>query len=118
MTNRSHASHMITACMSHDHTCSYPTYPRHPRQFIVNHCSHMELQHLDVFLDDVRGGSVLLVPDQLLIGLHNVSQLVSQVILYNGKSAKGGLILIDAHHHKVAISTVLYTCNTLIHTFM
>ena len=46
----------------------------------------MELQHLDVFLDDVGGGSILLVPDQLLIGLYNVSQLVSQVILYDGKS--------------------------------
>jgi hypothetical protein len=37
-------------------------------------------------LDDVGSSSVLLVPDQLLVGLHNVRELVSQVILWS----KGG----------------------------
>ena len=31
--------------------------------FIVSQGGYMELQHLNVLLDDVRGGSVLLVPD-------------------------------------------------------
>lgn len=41
----------------------------------------MELQHLDVLLDDVGGGSVLLVANQLLVGLDDVGQLVGQVVL-------------------------------------
>lgn len=41
----------------------------------------MELQHLHILLDNMRGCTVLLVSDQLLVGLHDVSQLVSQVIL-------------------------------------
>lgn len=49
----------------------------------------MELQHLHVFLDDVRGSTILLVPHQLLVGLHYVCQLVSQIILLKGGG--GGL---------------------------
>lgn len=49
----------------------------------------MELQHLHVFLDDVRGSTILLVPHQLLVGLHYVCQLVSQIILLKGG---GGVI--------------------------
>ena len=41
----------------------------------------MKLEHFDVFLDDVGGRSILLVSDQLLVGLDNVGQLVCQVIL-------------------------------------
>ncbi len=50
----------------------------------------MKLQHLDVLLDDVRGGTVLLVSDQLLIGLHNVRQLVSQVVLGGREGRREG----------------------------
>ncbi len=32
----------------------------------------MELKHLDVLLDDVRGGSILLVTNELLVSLHYV----------------------------------------------
>ena len=41
----------------------------------------MELQHLDIFQDNVRGRSILFVSYQLLITLHDVTQLVGQVVL-------------------------------------
>ncbi len=41
----------------------------------------MELKHLDVLLNDVRGSSVLLVSDELLVGFDNVSQFMSEIIL-------------------------------------
>lgn len=41
----------------------------------------MELQHLDIFLNDVRGCSVLFISDQLLVGFDNVRQFVSEIIL-------------------------------------
>ena len=60
-----------------------PTHPGHAGQFIVHHSSNMKLQHLDVLLYDVGGSSVLLITNQLLVGLDNVCQLVGQVILFN-----------------------------------
>ena len=45
----------------------------------------MELKELDILKDDVRCCSVQLIPLQLLIGLHNVSQLVRKVILQERK---------------------------------
>lgn len=59
-------------------------YPRQARQLVVHHCGHVELQHLHILLNDVWGSSVLLVPHQLLVGLHYVCQLVGQVILVGG----------------------------------
>ena len=41
----------------------------------------MELQHLEVLCDDVGRGSGLLVPQQLVVGLDDVSQLVGDVVL-------------------------------------
>ena len=41
----------------------------------------MELQHLDILQDDVGGSSILLVAYQLLVALHNVPQLVREVVL-------------------------------------
>ena len=66
---------MIT-CQSHD-----PTHPGQAWEFIVHHSGNMKLQHLDVLLDNVRGGPILLIPDQLLVGLDNICKLVRQVIL-------------------------------------
>ena len=57
------------------------THPGHPWELVVDHGGHVKLQHLDVLLNDVGGGSILLVPNQLLVGLHNVSKFVCQVIL-------------------------------------
>ena len=50
----------------------------------------MELQHLDVLLYDVGSSSILLIANQLLVGLDNVCQLVGQVIL---KETKKDVIL-------------------------
>ena len=41
----------------------------------------MELEHLDVFLDDMGGSTVLFIANQLLVGLNNVCQLVCEIIL-------------------------------------
>ncbi len=57
------------------------SHPWQPRDFVVDHCGYMELQHLDIFLNDVRGCSVLFISDQLLVGFDNVRQFVSEIIL-------------------------------------
>ena len=41
----------------------------------------MELQHLEVLCDDVGRSSGLLVPQQLVVGLDDVSQLVGDIVL-------------------------------------
>ena len=41
----------------------------------------MKLQHLDVLQNDMGGCPVLLVADQLLVALHDVPQLVREVVL-------------------------------------
>lgn len=51
----------------------------------------MELQQLHILRDDVSGRSVLLVPPQLVVDFHNVSQFVSQVVL-RGLAEKGSVI--------------------------
>ena len=57
------------------------TYSGQAWEFIVHHGGYMELQHLDILLDDVRGGPILLISNQLLVRLDNVRQLVRQIIL-------------------------------------
>ena len=41
----------------------------------------MELQHLDVLLEDVRRRAGLLVPQQLVVGLDDVGELVGEIVL-------------------------------------
>ena len=41
----------------------------------------MELEHLDVFLDDMRSSAILLIPYELLVGLDNVRQFVGEIVL-------------------------------------
>ena len=41
----------------------------------------MELEHLQILGDDVRRSAGLLVPQQLVVGLDDVGQLVSQIVL-------------------------------------
>lgn len=48
----------------------------------------MKLEHLDVFLYDVRGGSILLIANQLLVGLDNIRQFVCQIILKREKKQR------------------------------
>ena len=48
---------------------------------IVYHSGYMELKHLNIFLNYVRGSSILLVSNKLLVGFDNVSQFMSEIIL-------------------------------------
>ena len=64
------------------------TYPGQAWDLIVHQGGHVELQHLDVLEDDVRGSSILLVADELLVALDHVAQLVSQVVLKNNRSGQ------------------------------
>ena len=60
------------------------------RHVVIRQRGHVELKHLDVLQDDVGGRPLLLVPDQLVVGLQDVRQLVGQVILIPGRAK---------HHH-------------------
>lgn len=51
-------------------------------QLVVHHGGHMELQELHVLSDDVRCRAVLLIAPQLVVDLHDVCQLVRQVVLW------------------------------------
>ena len=57
------------------------TYTGQPRELIVHHGGHVELQQLHIFSDDVSSCSVLLVPPKLVVDLYDVGEFVSQVIL-------------------------------------
>ena len=46
----------------------------------------MELQHLHVLTEDVRGGARLLVPQELVVGLEDVRELVGQIVLVLGRA--------------------------------
>lgn len=54
------------------YTCRQSAHSWQSWYLVVHHGGYMELKHLDVFLNDVRCSSVLLVPDELLVGFHNV----------------------------------------------
>ena len=54
---------------------------RQAGRVVVDHGGHVELQHLDVLVDDVRRRAGLLVALQLVVGLDDVGQLVRQVVL-------------------------------------
>lgn len=41
----------------------------------------MELEKFHVFCDDMGSCTILFVPTQLIVDLHNVSQFVSQIVL-------------------------------------
>ena len=51
------------------------------RHVVVRERGDVELQHLEVLCDDVGRGSGLLVPQQLVVGLDDVSQLVGDIVL-------------------------------------
>lgn len=55
----------------------------------------MELQHLEVLCDDVGRGSGLLVPQQLVVGLDDVSQLVGDIVLREKLQCSVKTALID-----------------------
>ena len=50
-------------------------------QLVVHHGGHVELEELHVLGDDMCRRAVLLVPPQLVVDLHDVGQLVRQVVL-------------------------------------
>ena len=62
-------------------TGSPSTHTRQARQLVVHHGGHVKLEELHVLSDDMRGCAVLLVAPKLIVDLHDVGQLVCQVIL-------------------------------------
>lgn len=65
------------------------TYPWQSRHLIVHKSSHMELEHLDVLCNDVGCRSSLFITDQLVVGLYNVCQLVSEIVLHENTAQLG-----------------------------
>lgn len=62
------------------------THTGQTRQLIVHHGGHMELKELHILCNDMGCCTILLIPPQLIVDLHDVSQFVSQIIL-RGKLA-------------------------------
>ena len=54
---------------------------RHARHVVVDESGAVELEHLDVFVDDVGGGAAQLVVLQVVVHLDDVGQLVCEIVL-------------------------------------
>ena len=63
------------------YSCSGEALPRQSRHVVVCEGDHVELQHLDILLEDVRSRASLLVPQQLVVGLDDVGELVGEIVL-------------------------------------